>query len=115
MGVESAAGGQMNYDDIKFVYENQERSALSEKPVPTIKKSIEKPPMTFSQQRAFQFDLNPTKSPIVEKKKKFDLREVKEYLDSLEDYEKSKKKNEITKDDEEEPKGCVSSTKCLIF
>jgi len=42
MGVESAAGNQINYDDIKFVFENQESSAPSEKPVPTIKKERRK-------------------------------------------------------------------------
>jgi len=92
-GVESGAQ-QVDYDNLNFVYQNQEESSGgNEKPAQAVKKPM-KPKLNLSEQKVSEFTFSTT--PTNQKKKRnFSLEDVKEYIDALEDYEVKKKKNEI--------------------
>jgi len=111
-GVESGAQ-QVDYDNLNFVYQNQEESSnVYEKPVQAVKKPMKPKKQDLSEQKVN--DLTYSSNFVIEKKRKnFRLEEVRDYIDGLEDYEIKKKKNEadngkIVLDD----RAC---SKCVVF
>jgi len=113
-GVESGAQ-KVDYDSLAMVYKNvldseevDKPQSKPEKPVHRRKKSI-----LLAQSREFSVHLNSQKKN--KEKYRFNLEEVKQYIDSLEDYEKWKKEAEKKEDVIEIPvKGCAGGG-CNIF
>jgi len=110
-GVESGGKG-VDFDNITAVYQNQERIADAEKPMKLPTKRPKKPKATcLSQEKVSEFCVKPKQIVVQKHRRVFSMGEVKEYLDELEDYEKSRKKNEGGKKNEDD-RNCVE---CSIF
>jgi len=107
-GAESGVN-QENYDDLKYVYQNNEAMDV-EKPFRTEKQpKKQKVPKTvyFSATNAETIHLGPVVKAKSKEVYKFNLAEVKKYLDSLDEYERTKLLNERSQEAEENKQcGC---------
>jgi len=92
-GAESGVNNTENFDDLNFVYKNQETGVEVEKPFRTAKPKIQKGNY-LSATNAETINLGPVVRVKSKEIYKFNLPEVKKYLDSLDDYEKTKLLNE---------------------